>query len=76
MKTFTINSTNGIANNELNWLELKTRDNLTKVTDEFLKDCRDNDVEMLSADGAFYSLVFQCLTDSRLRELGNRKNNQ
>ena len=77
MKTMTIDSMNGVINTEFNWLENKTRKVLSKITDEYIKDCIDNDIETLSAEGAFYDMVFQCMTESRIyQSYEHRKNSK
>lgn len=67
MKTMTTDTVNGASNKEFDWLLEKTSKALSKVTDDYIKDCIDNDIETLSADGAFYELVFFCMTESRAR---------
>lgn len=67
LNTMTIDHSYGMQNPELEWLEKKLRDTLSEITDEYMKDCFDNNMETLSADGAFMWMVFQCLTESRLK---------
>lgn len=74
MKTLTTDTMNGVSNTEFDWLVDKTRKALIKITDEYIKECIENDIETLSADGAFYELVFQCMTESRARQSCKHKN--
>lgn len=67
LNTMTIDHSNGMQNPEFEWLEKKLRDSLSEITDEYMKDCFENNIETLSADGAFIYMVFQCLTESRLK---------
>lgn len=73
MQTFTLDSQYGEMNTNIKWIETKHREKLSKVIEEYTKDCMDNDVEMSSADGVFLEMVFQELTTSRLKLISKRK---
>lgn len=49
---------------------------MSKVTDEYTKDCIDNNVEACSSEGVFYGVVFQCLVESRMKNIYEKNKNQ
>lgn len=67
MNTFTTDTWYGKSNPVTNELEEKTRKALSKVAEQFIRDCIANDIAVCSADGLFHSLVFQELTTARLK---------
>ncbi len=69
MKTFTLDSLSGEMNTEIKWIENKTRKQLQKVVEEFIKDCIENDIEVCSSDGFFIEMVFQELIMSRSKQV-------
>lgn len=73
MNTFTVDTWYGKTNEEMNELEAKTRERLAIVAEQFIKDCIDKNIEVSSADGFFYSLVFQQLTEARIKVTGGVK---
>lgn len=73
MKTFTNDSLLGKMNPETKWIEEKTRRQLRGVIEGYLNDCIENDVEMTSADGLFFEMVFQELVEIRSKEISKRK---
>lgn len=76
LKLFTVDSTNGKCNPELQWLEQKLRNALSKVTDEYTKDCIDNNIEVCSSEGVFWGVAFQCLTESRIKNVCEKRKSQ
>lgn len=75
MKVMTVDHSNGEQNPEFEWLRQKLKESLSEVTDMYMKECFENDIETLSADGAFFEMAFQCLTESRLKCAYAEKNN-
>lgn len=67
MKTFTLDSTNGVMNPQTKEVEDRATKQLQEVAYQFIKDCVDNDIEVSSSEGFFYSLAFQALTEARLK---------
>lgn len=76
LETFTIDCMNGKSNPKLQWIEQKLRTAMSKVTDEYTKDCMDNNVEVCSSEGVFYGVVFQCLVESRMKNIYEKNKNQ
>lgn len=74
MNTFTTDATHGKMNPDTKEIEVKVREGLAKVTEQFVRDCINNDIEVCSAEGFFYGLVHQYLTESRLKVIDDFKN--
>lgn len=67
MKTFTLDTWYGKDDPALKGIEDKARKAISAAAEQFIKDCISNDVEVSSAEGLFYNLVFQELTTARLK---------
>ena len=73
MNTFTMDTWYGKMNPDTNEMEAKMRSQLSSTIEEYIRYCINNDMEVSSAEGFFYGLVFQQMAEARLKVVDDFK---
>lgn len=74
LNTFTLDSLDGKPNPSFTWIEKKVRENLQPVIAKYVEDCGENNIEVSSAQGLLFWLVFEILTNESLYYAWRKKN--